>query len=72
MTHRLLACRSVLTGAQLLSEGLADRGGFATGFDWAAEQLRQAGLHKVAAEVRIFPLTVAVAFIFFCSRQMSP
>ena len=46
------ACRSVLTGAQLLSEGLADRGGFASGFDWAAEQLRQAGLHRVAAEVR--------------------
>lgn len=46
------ACRSVLTGAQLLAEGLSDRGGFATGFDWAAEQLRQAGLHKVAAEVR--------------------
>lgn len=43
--------RSVLTGAQLLAEGLKDRGGFAVGYDWAAEQLRQAGLHRIAAEV---------------------
>jgi hypothetical protein len=45
-------CRCVLTGAQLLAEGLSDKGGFAAGFDWAEEQLRQAGLGKIAAEVR--------------------
>jgi hypothetical protein len=45
------ACRCVLTGAQLLAEGLSDKGGFAAGFDWAEEQLRQAGLGKIAAEV---------------------
>lgn len=48
----LCVFRCVLTAAQLLSEGLAERGGFASGFDWAAEQLRQAGYDKLAAEVR--------------------
>uniref|UniRef100_A0A383VFE7 Uncharacterized protein n=1 Tax=Tetradesmus obliquus TaxID=3088 RepID=A0A383VFE7_TETOB len=43
--------KCVLTAAQLLAEGLADKGGFAAGFDWAEEQLRQAGLGKIAAEV---------------------
>jgi hypothetical protein len=42
----------VLTAAQLLAEGLSDKGGFAAGFDWAEDQLRQAGLGKIAAEVR--------------------
>lgn len=46
-------CRSVLTAAQLLSEGMASSPkGFAVGFDWAAEQLRQAGFEQLAAEVR--------------------
>eukprot|EP00879_Flechtneria_rotunda_P032495 GHRR01035711.1.p1 GENE.GHRR01035711.1~~GHRR01035711.1.p1 ORF type:complete len:475 (+),score=194.93 GHRR01035711.1:1885-3309(+) len=43
--------RCVLTGVQLLAEGLSDRSDFAAGFDWAAEQLRQVGLAKLAAEV---------------------
>jgi hypothetical protein len=43
----------VLTAAQLLSEGGSEQqpGGFAAGFDWAAEQLRQAGYEQLAAEV---------------------
>lgn len=46
-------CRSVLTAAQLLSEGIAGQqtSGFAAGFDWAAEQLRQAGFEQLEAEV---------------------
>jgi hypothetical protein len=45
--------RSVLTAAQLLSEGVSGQqgSGFAAGFDWAAEQLRQAGYEQLAAEV---------------------
>lgn len=45
--------KSVLTAAQLLSEGATGQqaGGFAAGFDWAAEQLRQAGYEQLAAEV---------------------
>lgn len=46
-------CRSVLTAAQLLSEGISGQqsSGFAAGFDWAAEQLRQAGFEQLEAEV---------------------
>jgi hypothetical protein len=43
-----------LTAAQLLSEGVATQqqpSSFAAGFDWAAEQLRQAGFEQLAAEV---------------------
>jgi hypothetical protein len=50
----LISCRSVLTAAQLLSEGVATQqqpSSFAAGFDWAAEQLRQAGFEQLAAEV---------------------
>lgn len=50
-----MLCRSVLTAAQLLSEGVSGQQGssFAAGFDWAAEQLRQAGYEQLAAEVRL-------------------
>ncbi|KAF8060003.1 Ift88 [Scenedesmus sp. PABB004] len=57
--------KCVLTGAQLLAEGLSDRGGFVAGFDWAAEQLRQAGLGKLAAEV-----TLAKASRHLVARQV--
>jgi hypothetical protein len=44
----------VLTSAQLLADGLSDRGGFAVGYEWATEQLRAAGQTRLAAEVYVF------------------
>lgn len=47
-----------MTAAQLLSEGVATQqqpSSFAAGFDWAAEQLRQAGFEQLAAEVSARP-----------------
>lgn len=45
-------CRCILTAAQLISERI-DRSSVTAGFDWCAEQLRQAGFVKLAAEVQL-------------------
>eukprot|EP00877_Chromochloris_zofingiensis_P003785 jgi/Chrzof1/13407/Cz07g31250.t1 len=44
--------KCILTAAQLISERI-DRSSVTAGFDWCAEQLRQAGFVKLAAEVQL-------------------
>jgi hypothetical protein len=53
LSFLLLPCQSVITNSARLIAEKIDRGGFEPGYDWCVQQLRDAGLTRLANEVSL-------------------